>query len=154
MTTTKAKATKATKKKAASVCPVCGKGELKYFARAGRMYSYKGFDYPISASMKLVECTNCHEMPMTPAEIEAVEGPIAEHHQQRMADLLDKSLTKLTSVVPVGEIEEKLHLSQGYLARARKSGEPSFQLAALLQLLAEDPKKLSSVAKLGKPARP
>ena len=119
VTTTKAKTAKATKPMPTSACPTCGKGELKYVARAGRTHSYKGFEYPIPARMKLVECTNCREMPLTPAEIDAVETPIAELHKKRMAELVDKSLKALASVVPVGELEEALHLSQGYLARAR-----------------------------------
>jgi hypothetical protein len=132
-------------------CPVCGEGELQYFARAGRTYAYKGFDYAIPASMKLVECTHCHEIPMTPAEVDAVEAPIANLHQQRMAVLVDDSLKALQPLLPIGQLESALHLSQGYLARARTKGEASFQLVALLKILAADPKKLSFIADLAAP---
>jgi hypothetical protein len=45
-----------TKKTPKRTCPICGVGELKYFARAGRTWPYKGFSYPIPRTMKLVEC--------------------------------------------------------------------------------------------------
>lgn len=139
---------KSTSRRAAKRCPTCGEGKLKYVARKGRMWSFKGFDYPIPADVKLVECTHCHEMPMTPAEVNGFERPIAEAHRKRMAALVDESLRVLEPLVPVGQIEKDLHLSQGYLARARTKGEPSFQLAALLKIIAEDPTKLDSIAKL------
>ena len=125
-----------------------------YGERAGRTYEFKGFEYPIPAGMKLVECTRCHEMPMTPAEIEAVEGPIAELHRERMARSLDQSLRVLEKKVSIGQIEKALHVSQGYLARARTKGEPSFQLVALLRLLAEEPKRgLAMLDDLAQPGR-
>ena len=37
------------------------------------MYEYKGFSYEIPAQMALKECLECHEMPMTVEEAEAVE---------------------------------------------------------------------------------
>lgn len=140
--------TKATTKKTPTRCPACGEGELKYLARKGRTWCFKGFDYPIPASVKLVECAQCHEMPMKPAEVSAVEGPIAETHRKRMSALVDESLRALEPLVPVGQLEKQLHLSQGYLARARSKGEPSFQLAALLKIIADDPRKLLSIEQM------
>lgn len=61
----------------AARCPACGEGELTYVARDGRTWTFKGREYPIPADVKLVECSHCHEMPMTPAEVNAVEGAIA-----------------------------------------------------------------------------
>jgi len=60
---------------------------------------------------------------------------------------VDRSLV-LEMQVPVGRLEELLRLSQGYLARVRTKHEPSFQLAALLKLLADDPTKLGAVHQL------
>jgi len=138
-----------TTKKAPNVqCPACGKGRLEYRARPGRTYEYKGFQYPIPAKMKLVECGNCHETPMTLAEVAAIEGPISKMHQERMAGLVDDALRRLKGRMTIGEIERALHLSQGYLARARSKGEPSFPLAALLHLLAEQPKNLAELRRL------
>jgi len=61
------------KKPKSAMCPACGEGQLVYGPRDGRTFEYKGFQYPIPTSMALVECTVCHEMPITPAEIEAIE---------------------------------------------------------------------------------
>lgn len=58
-------------------CPSCGVGELEYFARAGRTFTFRGVDHPIPATMKLVECSHCGELPLTREEVEAIEGPIA-----------------------------------------------------------------------------
>jgi len=138
------------KKSPQTTCPVCGVGELKFIAREGRVFEYKGFEYPIPAAMELVECMHCHDMPMTPSEVEAVEGPIAERHRQRMADLLDGSLREIERSVPIGDLERMLHLSQGYLARARSKAEPSFPLAALLKLLAKDPKNLRTLSEFAR----
>jgi hypothetical protein len=85
---------------------------------------------------------------MTPAEIEAIEGPIAELHQKRMTSSIDASLRALEGTIPVGRLEQVLHLSQGYLARARSKGEPSFALTALLALLAKDPRKVAALSEL------
>jgi len=139
MTTTKPKS---------AMCPVCGEGRLVYGPRSGRTFEYKGFEYPIPSSMALVECTNCHEMPMTPAEIAAIEKPISQLHRERMAGLVDDALRRLEGRITIGEIERMLHLSQGYLARARSKGEPSFPLAALLHLLAEHPKAMAELRDL------
>ncbi|OGQ10700.1 MAG: hypothetical protein A2138_09295 [Deltaproteobacteria bacterium RBG_16_71_12] len=136
------------KKPKTALCPACGKGTLEYRARAGRSFHYKGFEYPIASKMKLVECDTCGEMPMTPAEVAALEGPIAELHRERMAGLVDDALCRLEGRMTIGEIERALHLSQGYLARARTKGEPSFPLAALLHLLAEHPKALGELQRL------
>ena len=59
-------------------CPICGKGKLEYFARSGRMFEYQSNTYEISSTIKLVECTYCHELIMTPDEIEEVEGSISD----------------------------------------------------------------------------
>src|SRR5262245_5789931 len=115
-------------KKTSTKCPICGEGNLAYGARAGRVFAYKGFDYPIPSTTKLVECSACHELSMTPAEIEAIEGPIAALHRKRMTSSIDDSLRALERTIPVGQLEHLLHLSQGYLARARSKGEPSFPL--------------------------
>ena len=127
--------------KKAKRCPTCGEGQLEYSARRGRMFSFKGFDYPIPTTMKLVECSHCHELHLSPDEVEAIEGPIAETHQKRMAALVDESLKALEGIMAIGQLEKALHLSQGYLARARTKGDPSFPLAALLKILAEHPRK-------------
>jgi hypothetical protein len=138
-----------TKRSAKSpLCPACGHGKMLYRARAGRTFEYKGFEYPIPATLKLVECDACHEMPLTPAEVAEIEGPIAELHRGRMASLVDDALRRLEVHMTIGEIERALHLSQGYLARARTKGEPSFPLAALLYLLAQHPKNLGELQRL------
>jgi len=129
-------------------CSSCGNAHIERVARAGRKYEYKGFNYDIPATMALRECPSCHEMPMTLAEVEAIERPISLLHQQRLSEAVDRSLQVLEMQVPVGRLEELLRLSQGYLARVRTKHEPSFQLAALLKLLADDPTKLGAVHQL------
>jgi len=136
------------KKPKTAFCPAWGKGTRGYPRRAGRSFHYKGLEYRISSKLKLVECDTCGEMPMTPAEVTAIEGPIAELHRERMAGLVDDALRRLEGRMTIGEIERALHLSQGYLARARTKGEPSFPLAALLHLLAEHPKALGELQRL------
>lgn len=58
-------------------CPICGRGTLLREAREGRTFGYMGERYPVPASMSLVECSYCHDMPMTPPEIETIEAAIA-----------------------------------------------------------------------------
>ncbi len=136
------------KKPKKQLCPSCGTGYLEYRARPGRTFEYKGFEYLIPEEMKLVECDSCHELPLTPAEIAEIEAPIAERHRERMATMVDDALRRLEGRMTIGEIERALHLSQGYLARARTKGEPSFPLAALLQLLASHPKTFGELQRL------
>jgi len=42
--------------------------------------------------------------------------------------------------VSLASVERELGLSEGYLSKIRKSAEPSFQLVALLAIIAENPK--------------
>lgn len=142
------------KERAPKRCSSCGKAHVERVARAGRKYEYKGFDYDIPETMALRECPACHEMPMTLAEVEAIERPIALLHQQRLSEAVDRSLLVLEAKVPVGRLEQLLRLSQGYLARVRTKHEPSFQLAVLLKLLADDPTKLGALDELMSGAAP
>ena len=51
--------------------------------------------------------------------------------------------TLVREAAPVSKIEASLRLSPGYLSRIRSgASEPSFQLVALLALLARSPKML------------
>ena len=125
------------------LCPNCGKDHIRRIARAGRAYEYKGFSYEIPAAMALKECPACHEMPMSVEEVEAVEAAVGAVHQQKLTAAVEGYVKVLETKMPIGVIEKYLKVSQGYLARVRsKRSEPSFQLVALLGLLAKSPDEL------------
>lgn len=60
---------KATAKK----CATCGKGNCIRTARVGRVEEHDDFIIEIPAGMSLLECDACHEILMSPADMEALE---------------------------------------------------------------------------------
>ncbi len=133
-----------TNQRAPKLCPTCGKGTFSRFARAGRTEMYKGYAYELPADLVLKECSVCGEIPMTPAEIDRVSDVLEELHRARLTSAATRAIdTLVREAAPVSKIEASLRLSPGYLSRIRSgASEPSFQLVALLALLARSPKIL------------
>lgn len=127
-------------------CPTCGKGKFSRFARGGRIETYKGYTYELPDDLILKECDVCGETPMTPAETVRVDAILGKLHRARLTAAASRAIDTLVAEAPVGKIETTLRLSPGYLSRVRSgASEPSFQLVALLALLARSPKSLTEL---------
>ena len=71
------------------------------------------------------------------------EAAVGAVHQQKLTAAVEGYVKVLETKMPIGVIERYLKVSQGYLALVRsKRSEPSFQLVALLGLLAKSPDEL------------
>ena len=130
-----------TPKKTPKRCPTCGQGTPTRFARAGRKETHRGYEYELPADLSLLECRACGEVMMTPADIDAVDAILEAKHRERLSTAANRAIEQLLQSEPsVGAIEARLRLSPGYLSRLRSgASEPSFQLVALLGLLARRP---------------
>ena len=122
-------------------CAACGKGPLKRTARAGRVDVYKGVELPIPAELPLVECVACGERYITAADAEKIDDALAASYTALVRARVETAIEKLQQRgVSIASVERELGLSEGYLSKIRKSVEPSFQLVALLAIIAENPK--------------
>ena len=122
-------------------CAACGKGPLKRTARTGRVDVYKGVELPIPADLPLTECAACGERYVTAADAEKIDDALAASYTALVRVRVETAIEKLQKRgVSIASVERALGLSEGYLSKIRKSVEPSFQLVALLALVAENPK--------------
>lgn len=105
------------------------------------------------SSLPLVECEKCGERYPSGPDTDTVAEALAVAYRDHLRGKLEAALKKLTaSGTRLGEIEEELGLSAGYLSKVRKRVEPSFQLVALLTLVADEP--IRSMAKVRGLRRP
>lgn len=136
-------------------CAACGKGPLKRTARAGRVDVYKGVELPLPAELALIECHACGERYVTAADAEKIDDALAASYTALVRARVETAIEKLQlRGVSIASVERELGLSEGYLSKIRKSVEPSFQLVALLAIVAENPKAaFSTIDALRAPAR-
>lgn len=128
------------------VCAACG-GTVRRFARAGRTGRYKGFELPLPSSLELVECERCGERFVSRTDRGRIEEALAAEYRRHLRAKLEVALRKLDDAgFKLIDVERELGLSAGYLSKVRKRVEPSFQLVALLSLVADEP--LRATAKL------
>jgi YgiT-type zinc finger domain-containing protein len=130
-------------------CPVCG-GTVSTFARAGRTDTYKGIELAVPAELELTECEQCGETYVDPDEWRALSDALALAYREFVKKRLDADFRKIKRAgVSLASLERQLALSEGYLSKIRKDVEPSFQLVALVSLVAENPRKsLSTIGAL------
>lgn len=122
-------------------CSACGEGPLRRFARKGRTDVYKGIELPLPADLPLVECASCGERFVTAVDAEKIDAVLGETYLALVRGRIEKAIARLQRVgISIASVERSIGLSEGYLSKVRKSAEPSFQLVALLALIAEDPK--------------
>lgn len=135
-------------------CAACGKGPLERTARAGRFDEYKGVRLPIPAELPLIECAACGERYISASDAERIDEALSAAYTALVRAGVEASIEKLhRGGVSIASVERELGLSEGYLSKIRKSVEPSFQLVALLALIAQDPKAaFSTIAALRGPA--
>ena len=126
-------------------CAACGKGVVRRTARAGRVDVYKGLTLPLPADLALNECDACGELYATVADAEEIDAALAAAYAVHVRDRVESSIGRLQEAgLSLATVERELGLSEGYLSKIRKSVEPSFQLVALLAVIAENPKKALS----------
>lgn len=56
----------------AKLCAQCGKGHYRRTARPGRTEEYNGIEVEIPADVALLECDACHEILMSPKDMEVL----------------------------------------------------------------------------------
>lgn len=128
-------------KKTERRCPTCGKGIMRRFARAGRTDVYKGLTLPLPADLALIECDSCGETMVNVEDARRIDDALTHEYVQHARKLVDRAVGKLQKHgVSLASVEREIGVSEGYLSKIRKTAEPSFQIVALLTLLAENPK--------------
>lgn len=126
-------------------CAACGKGVVRRTGRAGRVDVYKGLTLPLPADLALNECDACGEMYATVADAESIDLALATAYAAHVRGRVESSIGRLQAAgLSLAAVERELGLSEGYLSKIRKSVEPSFQLVALLAVIAENPQKALS----------
>jgi hypothetical protein len=128
-------------------CAECGKGHYHRTKRAGRFEDYKGFKVELPADVPLMECDVCHEILMTPRDMETLAPIVEAAHRSHLQKVAAQAIETLVARErTIASVERKLHLSNGYLSRLRNgSVDPGYQLVALLVLLAQDPDALGNL---------
>lgn len=136
-------------------CVACGQGVLERRARSGRVDVYKGMELPLPADLPLVECVACGERYVTAADAERIDRALSEAYTRQVRTRIEQDIETLRRHdVSLASVERALGLSEGYLSKIRKSVEPSFQVVALLALVAADPRgTLQRIGSLRAPPR-
>lgn len=129
-------------------CDTCGNAVLRRYGRPGRIEKYKGLSFVMPETLALIECEACGERYDASDDLDAIEKIAKEMYQQRTRNVIESALQRLTAGRSLAELERQLCLSVGYLSKIKKSEEPSFQLVALLALLAENPASLDVLASI------
>ncbi|MCC7108210.1 MAG: YgiT-type zinc finger protein [Deltaproteobacteria bacterium] len=136
-------------------CVACGQGALERRTRSGRVDVYKGMELPLPADLPLVECVACGERYVTAADAERIDRALSAAYTRQVRTRIEKDIETLRRHdVSLASVERALGLSEGYLSKIRKSVEPSFQVVALLALVAADPRgTLQQIGSLRTPPR-
>lgn len=128
-------------------CAACGETAVQRLARPGRRHVYKGIELEIPSTLALVECEKCGERYLTQADLAKLDDALGSAYVDHLRLKLGDSIEKLkTAGFTLAHVERELGLSLGYLSKVRKKVEPSFQLVALLALVADHP--LRNLARL------
>lgn len=128
-------------------CAACGETAVHRVARPGRRHVYKDIELEIPATLSLVECAKCSERYLTQADLAKLDEALASAYVAHLRVKLEESLEKLKSAgFALANVERELGLSLGYLSKVRKKVDPSFQLVALVALVADHP--LRNLARL------
>jgi hypothetical protein len=131
-------------------CATCGQGHYRRTKRPGRFEEYKGIRVELPADVALVECEACHEILMSPRDMDLLEPIIEAAHRAHLHQAAARAIDTLVKHErTVAAVERRLHLSNGYLSRLRNgSVDAGYQLVALLVLLAEQPQTLERLDSL------
>ena len=131
-------------------CSTCGQGHYRRTKRAGRFEEYKGIRVELPADIALVECDACHEILMSPYDIDLLDPILEAAHRSHLQQVAARAIDILVKHAhTVAAVERRLHLSNGYLSRLRNgSVDAGYQLVALLVLLAEQPQMLERLDSL------
>lgn len=126
-------------------CTACGTGIVRRSAKAGRVDVYKGLEFALPADLVLTACEACGERYTNLADAEKIDAALSEAYAAHVRTRIEASIGRLQEAgLSLATVEKELGLSEGYLSKIRKSVEPSFQLVALLAVIAENPKKMLS----------
>ncbi len=123
-------------------CVACAKGMVKLTAKAGRREWQRSVELEVPADFEIPTCTHCGEEYMNGEIARELDKALMPAYEERIRQLFTGALERLLEITGPTDLERKLGLSQGYLARI-KAGTvtPSQQLVAMLASFARDPKK-------------
>jgi hypothetical protein len=121
-------------------CHVCGKGQLRPVAKAGRRTHYKNLELEIPAAIKIPTCDNCGSQGFDRPTAVALDEGLEKVYRQVLRKLWDAAIRKIKQEkLPMRRLEQLLGLSEGYLSKvSNRRSEPSAELVAHLGTLAKD----------------
>jgi hypothetical protein len=120
-------------------CHVCGKGQLRPVAKAGRRTHYKNLELEIPADIKIPTCDNCGSQGFDRQTAVALDDGLEKGYREVLRKLWDVAIAKIQKKTSMRRVEQLLGLSEGYLSKVSNGrSDPSAELVAHLMSFAND----------------
>lgn len=122
-------------------CPEDG-GDVRPVVGPGRLYRHKTMLIELPEDVAVPTCSKCGEEYIDEALATRIDESLAAIYKTALKDKVQNALEALTAFVRQNHLEALLGVSHGYLSKL-KTGEkePSPYLVALLEMLANDPRR-------------
>lgn len=122
-------------------CPEDG-GDVRLVAAPGRLYRHKTMLLELPEDVAVPTCSQCGEEYIDAALATRIDDALSALYKIALKDKVQNALEALAPFVRQNHLEALLGVSHGYLSKL-KTGEkePSPYLVAILEMLANDPRR-------------
>lgn len=125
------------------VCPACGEGTISARGEPGRFAMHHGVRLEIPADVELPTCDHCGERFFDDDTAARVDARLNEILDQRRYAVFRAALQRIERLTTRGKLETILDWSPGYISKMLRRGKVEQRTAALLELVAIDPGRLT-----------
>lgn len=122
-------------------CAECG-GDVRPVTAPGRFYRHNTMLLELPEDVAVPTCSNCGEEYIDRALAARIDETLGAQYRDALKAKVQNALETLAPYIRQNKLEALVGVSHGYLSKL-KSGEkePSAQLVALLEMLANDPRR-------------